>query len=196
MKTPHGRPIPRSHRFPKAKGPAHERRTKNAGWRHDLVVGLVSGALVAAASMLGQAALDDQRSSREERLENLRFVRERSSEETANRPFRGIDLKRQSLDGLRLAGADLSFAELGQTSFFSADLSKATLAFAKLEGSKFIVADLTRADLNSAKLTHANLESANLAGADLSRRPRRGKSEIRESGRCPPQKCEFCRGKS
>ena len=145
---------------------------KRPGWTRELIVGLVSGAVVAAGSMLGQAALDDQRSQQEERLENLRYVRERSSEVKTSRPFRGMDLEGQNLAGLELNGADLAEAkmkgadlthtELSEASFIGADLSGATFSSAELSDSF-----LSYANLQGAKLTKADIRSADLEGIDL-----------------------------
>lgn len=152
-------------------------------WRHDLLVGLVSGAIVAAATMLGQAALDDDRSSREERLENLRFVRERSSEVKQDRPFRGMDLKEINLAGLQLSAADLTAADLTasdltgtslpEATFKDAQISGAYLTQADLNYSNFMFADLQgafldRAHLKAAALDNANFQNAHLEDADLS----------------------------
>lgn len=168
VKTSRRRPAPRSRSFSRAKGTARATPAEKPGWRHDLVVGLISGALVAAASMLGQASLDDQRSSREERLENLRFVRERSSKDARDRPFRGLDLKGQNLSGLALAGANLDQAELAQALLFGTNLSKATLLMANLKDSRMFGVDLSGANLIGANFTGAELYNADLTGADLS----------------------------
>ena len=76
-----------------------------------------------------------------------------------------------------LTGATFVTKKLGQSRFWSADLSKANLSFADLRGvelgfAKLIEADLYGADLRNAKLFHAkfrgaDLDNAKLDGADL-----------------------------
>lgn len=102
--------------------------------------------------MLSQSVLDDQRQHGAELVENLRFVRERSSEATQVRPFRAINLEKQKLNGLSLDGADFSAANLG-----GSFLSKMRLAGANLQD----------ASLRNARIGDTRMNSSRLARADL-----------------------------
>lgn len=142
--------------------------------RHDLAVGSISGLVVASLSLAGAVYFDDQRSERERRVENLRFVRERSSEERVQRPFRGLDLKEQSLSGLLLVGANLETAILEGADFWGTDLEDSRLLLAKIRGGKFGStnlkdATLTHADLSDAELTVTDMSGSFLQYTDLSR---------------------------
>jgi hypothetical protein len=78
-------------------------------------------------------------------------------------------------DGVSLAGAPLSFAELAgvnlpgamlnSADFQKANLSGANLARSNLHGARLMNTDLSEANLEGAYLLKANLDSANLAGA-------------------------------
>lgn len=149
-------------------------------WFKDIViVALIGGSLA-----LVQTAIDDARSNREDRREDLRFIRDRSSGETIERPFRNMDLSEQNLAGLQLNGADfqsakmtradLAFADLSGANLFGANLDHATAGFAILSGTNLAYArlagtSLTYADLSGADLLNADLSGADLSGADLSR---------------------------
>ena len=100
------------------------------------------GALALGIGLLlfgGQWFLDDRRAEREERLENLRFVRERALIEDAergDRPFAGLDLAGMDLRGLNLQRADLR-DNLSEAKLLFADLSSADLTGADLSGADF-----------------------------------------------------------
>jgi hypothetical protein len=126
---------------------------------HEMAAGLIAAALVAGVSIAWQAKLDDDRSKREQRTENLRFVRERSTFEDVllDRPFNGMDLEEQNLSGLRLHRAD----------FREANLYKGVLRSTELNGALLDKADLREADMELVNLQEAALGGANLAGANL-----------------------------
>lgn len=145
---------------------------------HDILTGVVAGAIVGVAILGTQLSVEDQRIASEvrredirqhvtTRLENLRFVRALSSPEELARPFRGLDLS-----GLDLAGLDLSYAD-----FEGANLAGANLRGTNLVGANLSKTDLSRADLSEADLTGAvifepivtetNFSSTNLAGAKI-----------------------------
>ncbi|WP_410659444.1 pentapeptide repeat-containing protein [Amycolatopsis sp. lyj-112] len=152
------------------------------------------GALLVA----GQWVIDDRRSDREvqissrqseqaERRENVRFVRDRSADERAPRPFAGMDLGHQNLAGLQMSSADLRGAYLVGTRLDSAVLTGANLTNAGLSGTTFTGANLRGADLScrdepkfvacngsamgvrfvSADLAKSDLVDVNLSYADL-----------------------------
>lgn len=137
------------------------------GWLRELLVGLISGAVVAAGAMNGQAIIDDRRSLREERAENLRFVRERSSEGLVSRPFQALDLEGQNLSGLALAKADLARAKLRGAVLHEVDLTGASLTDADLGEVQMSGALLSGAELTSVNLSHTNLIGSNFTGANL-----------------------------
>ena len=138
-------------------------------WFRDLVIAALVGLVVAVIGVWAQRGLDDERSARESqsedrraeqaiRVENLRFVRDRSSSDPDTpRPFRGLDLRGQELGGLELRGADFS----------DADLTGASLAGADLRGANFWNTTLTDADLNDATLHGAEFRYTKLAGANF-----------------------------
>lgn len=122
-------------------------------WIRDGVLALVIG----AALLGGQWIIDDWRSNREirisaqladaaERRENIRFIRDRSSNETIARPFAGMDLRDQNFVGLQMLGADLR----------STDLTDARLEEADLSDARFSDAEIYATDFTGAKLTGAN----------------------------------------
>lgn len=169
-------------RSPRISGGQNSERGKPS-WMREVVVGLISGAVVAAGATLATASLDDRRSVREDKRENLRFVRERSSEKAEPRPFNHFDLARQNLSGLHLDGADFLGANLRESVLFQAHLKGAQLAATDLYRANIRLADLTKADLSSsnlqgaqmmgakmvgAKLRYADLRSSDLSGVDLS----------------------------
>ncbi|MGY5036023.1 pentapeptide repeat-containing protein [Streptomyces sp. 900116325] len=130
-------------------------------WIRDIViagiVALITGGMIAGTQVYIQSRLDTEAADRAERLENLRFVRERSTADPYQpRPFRGIDLTDQTVSGLYLPNADfhgaiLVGADLSNTTLRDADLREADFADSKLYG-----VDLRGADLRMAK----NLDSA------------------------------------
>jgi membrane protein implicated in regulation of membrane protease activity len=157
-------------------------------WFRDIVV----AALVAGAVLYGQKVIDDIRSTRDreisrvqtsqsERLENLRFVLDRSSPGYRVRPFAGFDLQGMNLSGLRLSGADLLRADLSgtdltTTSLTTADAESVLSALNVAPGTASVSAvhtvlagaNLCKANLTGASLVGADLSLANLSGADLS----------------------------
>ena len=81
-------------------------------------------------------------------------------------------MRLKSFDNARLAGADISDAQLHQTSFRFADMSSADLTHvdlsgADLTGTNFSDADLRWADLSNACLAWTDLRGAQLDGAIL-----------------------------
>ncbi|WP_372699731.1 pentapeptide repeat-containing protein [Arthrobacter sp. JSM 101049] len=145
-------------------------------WK-DLIAPLIAALLVGILSLQIQAGLDDRRSDQDDRRENVRFVRDRSSEQVLDRPFRSIDLKGQLMPGLKLnkadfqganlSGANLEKTDLSDADFLDADLTGAKFFLAQLDSADFRDADLVGADFRFADLTDADLRSTDLSGADL-----------------------------
>jgi uncharacterized protein YjbI with pentapeptide repeats len=102
-----------------------------------------------------------------ERLENLRFVRERSNKESSERPYTNMDLVGQNLAKLNMANADLENANLSEAFMPGADLSGANLRTANLFGALLGGANLDEADFLGADLRGTNLENASLRGTSL-----------------------------
>ncbi|WP_345711460.1 pentapeptide repeat-containing protein [Kineococcus glutinatus] len=151
--------------------------------------GVVAGFVIFPATVWSDSRLaqrqeqvEEQRAEQQEVLENVRFVRERSGQRDAAKPFRGLNLTEASLAGLDLScaeptsvgscadllGANLTGADLRETNLTGANLRETNLADAKL--STAILADSNLADVNLAGLDlfGADLHQSNLSGADLS----------------------------
>lgn len=125
-----------------------------------------------------------------ERLENLRFVRDRSSAEYQPRPFRQFDLRGANLADLQLNGADFVQADLNSANLTGTDLSSkaatsaqpgtpatpavmsymqgVNLCHAVLAGTNLRYAYLVNANLTGVDLTFTQLRGAVLNGSDLS----------------------------
>jgi hypothetical protein len=146
-----------------------------AVWR-ELLVGVIVGVIVSLASVGSQAMIDDNRSTREASAavklahdadvrEDLRFIRERSLVQGAERPFGNMNLEGQNLRNLILREADFIETNLSGADLLAADLHGSRLRAVDLHGASLIFADLSEADLASADLSSANLSGADLRGA-------------------------------
>ena len=127
--------------------------------------GLVNGQLASES--------EQRRAEQSERLENLRFVRDRSGGDdtlhVVERPFVGMDLYEMNLSLLMLPGAEFVRADLRYTDFRNTDLSGADLRNAQLDGAALNSAMLPDAILRSARLVGVNLCDADLTGALMER---------------------------
>jgi len=99
--------------------------------------------------------------------ENIRFVRQVAIDNSALKPFRGLNLSGANLGGLDLSCED-AVPVTHCADFENANLSGTNLDFVRLAGARLSRADLTGASLFSANLTRADLRGAKLRGADLS----------------------------
>jgi hypothetical protein len=99
--------------------------------------------------------------------ENIRFVRQVAIDNSALKPFRGLNLSGANLGGLDLSCED-AVPATHCADFENANLSGTNLDFMRLVGARLIRADLTGASLFKVKLTRADLRGAKLRGADLS----------------------------
>ncbi len=158
------------------RGAMHKLVVKHAG---EVVSGLVVGLLVSLVAFLltyrlehnltdEQRSVEDLRALRQERLENLRFVRERA-DPGSRKPFASLDLR-----GMPLAGLDLSCEgseDLDRdpqcADFTGAVLADADMTLTHAPQGQFEEADLTRANLNAMSATVANFALADLAQAVL-----------------------------
>lgn len=189
------RPRSQQHRRPghplpsEARGPSHRlrrstlspgrkpptsRRNRVARVLHEHGYGLVRDLLIALLAVAVTFTLESRIATRQEVLENLGFVRERSGTDDP-KPFRSMLLSGSSLSGLRLGcpepglescatfdradirGADLGFADLSNASLREVNLSEANLLSADLRGADLTRANLTRAFLRNTDLTDADL---------------------------------------
>jgi Pentapeptide repeats (8 copies) len=155
-------------------------------WVQNIFAALLVGGIVAVVSIKWQERISDVSATQATRLENLRFVRQLSSENNATRPFpfAHLDLQGQDLDSLDLKAANLRDANLHEAHLDFADLSavpgtqatevpqptaltRADLSGANLTGAWLLGANLTAANLFTANLTGALLDEANLTGANV-----------------------------
>lgn len=79
----------------------------------------------------------------------------------------GWESMKAKLAGADLSHADLRYANLGHADLIKADLRRADLSHADLQGAGLRGADLRYADLRGADLRRADLRNAHLRGADL-----------------------------
>lgn len=87
--------------------------------------------------------------------------------ECADVPGPGVVWRRCLMDGLDLAGVDLTGGEIRDSSFKRADLGGAVLAGVDGRRAKFVSARLVGADLSGASLVGADFTNADLTGARL-----------------------------
>ncbi|WP_347059663.1 pentapeptide repeat-containing protein [Blastococcus sp. HT6-30] len=120
-----------------------------------------------------QEQAEQRRFGQAELLENVRFVRERSQDAAAYKPFDDMRLRGAQLSGLRL-GCDRSEPDAFDTcaTFARADLRRALLNRADLSGAYLFRADAQEAQAEEAQfiratLAEADFRSANLRGAFL-----------------------------
>jgi uncharacterized protein YjbI with pentapeptide repeats len=82
----------------------------------------------------------------------------------------GADLTQATFAELSLAGADLSGANLDRANFVSVNASRASFRGARLEGAQFVQeTSLEEADLSEARMPKANLRGARMRAAKLGR---------------------------
>lgn len=188
---------------PPQKRPPGARRGEPPWWVRDVLIALLIGAIL----LVGQAVLDDARSDRERlaavsrdqfqtRIENLRFVRDRSSATLVERPFQHMDLTLQNMSGLTLTEANFTGSELEVADFNDADLRGVNLSETYLDYADFSGADVScsvrdgadddplricssfvgasarsarflETDLQYADFTDASFSEADFSGADL-----------------------------
>jgi hypothetical protein len=146
-------------------------------WFREIFAATLVGIIVAAVTIYWQKSITDEDTAQARRLENLRFVRQLSSEkDVVARPFAQFDLEGQNLAGLDLRGADFTGASLQQADLFTSDLSPrpptattgpghSTLASANLTNAHLNFANLSGAFMPGADLSGAHLDYANLSGA-------------------------------
>ncbi len=153
---------------------------------------LVVGLLIALLAYGLTFDLEKRLADRQDRLENLRFVREHAAPEL-RKPFRSLDLRGATLTGLDLtcaadkssqrlgkepqpgqaeAGTDGPFAEDFESpqcaDLEQADLTEAEMSFTRLTGADLQEVQAARSSLVGADLASSSLKEADLRDADLS----------------------------
>jgi uncharacterized protein YjbI with pentapeptide repeats len=124
---------------------------------------------VGVALLATQCQADSRLADRQDRLENLRFVRDRAGG-NQSRPFAQLDMTNQGLAGLDLRNADSKEATLTDASLQDADLRLAKgFADVEFEG---VIPDEQSAVLRDADLSFTQLPRS-LAGAAVQRQSRR-----------------------
>ncbi|MGX9789866.1 pentapeptide repeat-containing protein [Mycobacterium sp. MMS18-G62] len=168
------------------------RKDQPVWWVRDIFIAVMVALLV----LFGQISFLNARHSRDretpqnppqsqqgqaERIENLRFVRDKSAAAYQPRPFRQFDLSGMNLAGLQLNGANFAQADLSRANLTGTDLSSrfatpaamsylqgVNLCHAVLAGTNLHSAYLVNANLTGVDLTFTTLRGAVLNGSDLS----------------------------
>jgi uncharacterized protein YjbI with pentapeptide repeats len=103
-----------------------------------------------------------------QRLEDLRFVRERASKPgQPAEAFSGFDLQCQDLAWLPLDQADFSKADLRHANLFGIGLTNSEMLDADVRGANMVKAVLDNSGLENADFSGADLSKASLLGAFL-----------------------------
>ncbi|SDL53868.1 Uncharacterized protein YjbI, contains pentapeptide repeats [Arthrobacter sp. ok362] len=133
----------------------------------DTFIAATTALFTGVVLLVGQSLVDDHRQQGTELVENLRFVRERSSEQAQVRPFSDMNLQDQTLSGLSLDRADFSGADLAGTRLLKMGLSQAVLEGANLRSARVGDTRLVDSNLSGADLTGAIILRSDLTGANL-----------------------------
>lgn len=91
-------------------------------WVESIFIAGIIGATVTCA----QLYIEGERSDSAQRLENVRYVRDRSSKAFQERQFQDLDLRSTNLNGLHLNGADFTGADLRDAKLNFVDLGVVT----------------------------------------------------------------------
>jgi hypothetical protein len=167
------------------------RKDQPVWWARDIFIAAVVAILVLfgqyyfvnARHTGDQKTSSDQANQAEQldaqRIENLRFVRDRSSTATQPRPFRQFDLRGMNLAALQLKGANFVEADLSGANLTGTDLSSQAAtparadtpaipaAYSFLQGVNLCHAVLAGADLRNTYLVNANLNGVDLTSTLL-----------------------------
>jgi uncharacterized protein YjbI with pentapeptide repeats len=155
-------------------------------WVSQILVATLVSLIVGGSILFAGNRFTEHQARHAERLENLRFVRDRAlNNQGVGGPFAfsGFDLQDQSMDGLKLPqadfvlaklrGAKLQATDLTGADFWRADLRDAALGLATLTGAHLTYTDASRAafpqaNLHNSEFLSPNLHDAELEWADLS----------------------------
>jgi len=166
--------IPPSRRFIKGDRPVW--------WVRDGFIAVFVAVLVLFGHgyVLSASATREQGQGQDQRISDLGFVRDRSSEQYQARPFRGFDLGDMNLAGLELRGANFVEADLGGANLTGTDLRgypgtpeapgpPGQPPIPAIPGARALLqgVNLCHADLTGAILQGSYLVNANLTGTDL-----------------------------
>jgi hypothetical protein len=168
-------------------------------WFQSIFIAILVGGLLGITSISLQQSISAASAKLATRLENLRFVRQLSSEPSiVARPFSGFDLEGQNLAGLDLTGAQLDNANLRHATLHLSDLRPGPpmngVPFPQY--SNLTRADLTGANLGGANLTLARMGRANLTDAELlGAKPDRRHTRRRRPARRRPWRRSPVRGR-
>jgi uncharacterized protein YjbI with pentapeptide repeats len=127
------------------------------GFFHDLITGLVAGVVSGGIIFGATVWYEDQSTAKQERQENLRFIRQVITQEGSPMPFRGLDLQGVNLTGLNFACRDKVRIE--------GCSRHADFRNANLRGADFSLVDATEADFSGADVAGANFRLADIRGA-------------------------------
>jgi uncharacterized protein YjbI with pentapeptide repeats len=133
------------------------------------IAGVISGAAILVATVIATQQLEQQITDQQNRVENLRFVRDISTRDRGPMPFRSLDLEGMNLSGLRVKCRDESIVEecVDKADFTGAKLASANMSLMDLEWADFTGADLRNVDLSQSNLRRARLIDADMTGANL-----------------------------
>jgi uncharacterized protein YjbI with pentapeptide repeats len=152
--------------------------------------GLISGTILSAVAL----SWDSNIAARQQRADDLRFVRDVYIQGATAMPFQGVDLEGANLKGMHFgckdesvvercfAYADFSGAKLRNANMSTMDLSWADFSGADLEGTDFSSSDLGGANFSGAR----NLDKAKLTNTC------NGATRWPEGFRAPPVQYENC----
>ncbi|NOJ64355.1 MULTISPECIES: pentapeptide repeat-containing protein [unclassified Arthrobacter] len=167
-----------------------DRRTRRDKWVHDgllaILVGSVAGLISGGILFVGQSRLDDSRAEREmtaaeeladnaARLENLRYVRDKSGVEGAF--FGSLDLAETQLSGLQLresnfynsvlTGAYMSGMDLTYSNITGADLTNVFSTGTDFTGSDFSGSNMENAFFLLSEFEGASFTRVSASGVDM-----------------------------
>ena len=128
--------------------------------------GIISGAAILLATLYATQQLEQRLNDQQNRVENLRFVRDVSTRARGPMPFRNLDLKGMNLSGLRFRCRDPQTLVEGACGN-KADFVGAKQASVDMSRMNLEYADFTGADLRNVNLSQSNLRGADLNDADL-----------------------------
>jgi Pentapeptide repeats (8 copies) len=133
--------------------------------RYDVLRDLVIGLALLGLTLL----FENHLAQSQERLENVRFVRQTVMDGQVVKPFEGLDLRHANLAGLPMQCLSFGANDFttGCSDFTGADLAGADLSRSNLKGVWLTRADLSGSNLRGADLEQAHLNGANLTGADM-----------------------------
>jgi hypothetical protein len=129
---------------------------------HDVVAGIIGGFVSGAVLSVVALTWEGNIAARQQRADDLRFVRDVYIQGATKMPFHGVDLEGMSLKSLNFGCKDNPVVE---RCFDFADFSGANLKNADMSLMDLSWADFTNADLDGTNFSSSDLGGANLSGA-------------------------------